>query len=155
MKGMLRTTFLFFFFFFSLSLFHTEWGVAAEYTMELIPDSYAHSFLDTSRSLSDDKLNWGLGLRTPYDTLVVEFDFITPPWTSYGVEFQAYYTPTTEGQFAKGSSFLQKNINVALYNSDLAQLHSKSQTINFTTFPQKYTISWDNIRKFNSFILNI
>lgn len=130
-------------------LFHTEWGVAYydEYTMEPISRSCAHKFFNMPRATSDDEQNWGFGILSPHNSLVTKFDFIDPPWTSFGVEFQGYYTSPADRQCAQNAPVVQQRIEFALYDSDLEKLYSVSEILNFTTFPQRYTISWDNLCK--------
>lgn len=140
---MLRTALLF------ISLFYASWGVVGydDYTMEPISSSCAHRFFNTSRASSDDGQNWGLGLLGSHGSLVSKFDFIDPPWTSFGVEFQGYYTSPADHQCTPNAPAIQQQIDIGLYDSDLQRLHSVSKVLNFTTFPHEYKITWNNLCK--------
>lgn len=130
-----------------ISLFQTEWSTANGYTMEPISSNCTHHFFNASRIKSNDGLDWGLGFLGPHESLITKYDFIDSPWTSSGVEFQAYYTSGKNHQCRRDSPSFQQKIILTLYDSDFSPLCSISETINFTTSPKLYNVFWDNLCK--------
>lgn len=131
------------------SLFHQEWGATHSYDMEPVSDSCKRHFLNLSRHNKSNKTMWGFGFLSAQGLLLTKFDFIVPPWTSCGVEFQAYYTSPTEKQCKKGSPNITQRAVFKIYNSNLEEIHKDTVFINLTTTPQEYSLQWDDISKTN------